>query len=187
MFGFHRENVQARELASNQGITEDALDDTIYRPRFPCTSLFPAAGAALNFFGPAAYLAFPKAGTPAGRFSLPAPAAFWRQGSLTVRLIWSGDTASAVTNVQWQTNLTLTALGAAPAAITGPAPAVPGPAAANALQDYTFSADGFWPVTSAVISVGVNIFRNGGVAADTYIGEARLFGFQIIYTPSGGH
>lgn len=187
MNGLRRETTEKRDLMTNQGVIESALDELLYRPRYPATVLVPAAGAAFGNVSSAAYLAYPKAGTPAGRVSLPTPPRYWEKGSMGIRIIWSGDTASAVTNVQWQVNMTLTALGGVPTVITGPQPAVPGPSVVNALQDYTFQTAGFWPVDASIISVGINIFRNGGSAADTYVGEARLFGFQVIYTPSAGH
>lgn len=188
MKGMRRELVERRDLMNNQGITESALDELLYRPRFPATVLVPAAGAAFgNAIGPPEYLAYPKAGTPAGRFALPAPPGFWEKGSLGIRIIWTGDVASSITNVQWQVNMTLTAVGGVPAAITGPVPAVPGPGVINAVQDYTFQSAGFWPVDASIVTVGINVFRNSGSAADTYAGEARLFGFQVIYTPAAGH
>lgn len=187
MNGFRREQTTDRDLQLNQGIAESSVDALGYSWRFSPTVLFPAAGAVLNMLGPAPYMAYPKAGTPAGRMGFPAPTALWAAGTLTARLIWSGDTAS--TNVvAWQVNMTLTRAGGVPTVVSGPLPGVPGPSVVNALQDYTFvAASTFWPVDPSIIHIGVNIFRNGGIALDTYAGEARLFGFEIVYTPVAGH
>lgn len=187
MNGFRRESTSPIDARVNQGIVELHVDRLAYRLPFSPTILLPAAGAVLGNLGPAAYLAFPKAGTPAGRGSIPVPIPLWNRGNLTARLIWSGDTASANT-VSWQVNMTLTAAGGVPTVITGPQPAIPGPPTINALQDYTFIAgSAFWPVNPSIIHIGFNVFRNGGIGIDTYAGEARLFGLEIIYQPADGH
>lgn len=186
MKGLRRELTERRDLMTNQGVIESALDEILYRPRFPATVLIPTAGAAFgNAFGPPEYLAFPKAGTPAGRVTIVPPAGFWELGTLTLRLLWTGDAAST-NNVEWAFNGTLTPLGSASTTITGPVADVPGPAVVGSRLSYTFTTQAF-PVNASHAEFGLNIFRQATAGTDTYAGEARLFGFQVIYTPAAGH
>lgn len=190
MQGHRREQTDPRSIQLNQGIVESALDELLYRPRFPATVLIPQAdsGMAFSNVASAGYLSFPKAGgNIGGRCSIPTPRDFWVKGNLTVRIQWSGDAASLATNLSWQVNMALTTGLGVPTGVSGPAAILPGPAVVNAIQDYTFMAAATFPVDSSIINLGVNIMRNGAIAADTYAGEGRLFGFQIIYTPAGGH
>lgn len=187
MNGYRREQTEPRGVQLNQGLTESALDDVIYRPRFSGVALSPSGGTAAGFTAGTAtsYMVFPKAGTPVGRISYAIPSAFWIGGTLTGRFVWSGSVASAVTNVRWQLQLAPTALGAVPAVVTTAVAVVAGPTAILAVQDTTFAAT--FPVNSSHIHLGISISRGATDATDTYAGDAWLYSFQIIYTPVAGH
>lgn len=182
MNGMRREQTDPRSVQLNQGITEEALDASIYRPRFAPTQMIPLGGANLAIL----WMAFPKAGSPSARSSMVVPSSHWSKGTITVRIIWTGDTAST-NNVEWALNMYIAAPGdVLGAAITGPVVDIPGPAAVNKVLDYTFTTTAF-AVNSSHVYYDVTLFRNGGSAGDTYAGEARLLAFQVIYTPAAGH
>lgn len=193
MDSYRREQTDPRSIQVNQGIVEATVDDLIYRPRFPCTALFPdaASGAAYGAVAGSSslHIAYPNAGSPTARMSWPVPSALWLRGTLSVRIVWSGDTASAVTDVVWRCNFAITALNGVPTGITGPQVAVAGPSVIGAIQNRVFTAEqaGFFPIDSSAIHLGLAVVRDAGAAADTYAGEARLHSFQLIYTPVAGH
>jgi hypothetical protein len=170
-----------RDHRVNYGIIESALDEVLYRPRFPPAAFIPAAGAVLGPF----YMAFPKAGTPRMGMGIPSPAFYWTTGTFTVKILWTGDTAS--TNpVEWAYNMFITPVGGVPTAIVGPTMDVAGPSVIGAIISSTFTTSVF-AVDSSMVYVLISLLRNSGAAGDTYTGEARILGVQLIYTPSAGH
>lgn len=184
MNGYRTEQTDDRAVQANQGITEAALDELLYRPRFPVTAMLPSGGAV--FTSPPAlqsspYLAFPKAGTPMGRLDI-IPPTCWINGSLTVRIVWTGDTAS-VNTVDWQVNAAMTARGAAPIAALLAAASVAGPVGINQHIDTTFFSSVI-AVNASHVMAGVTLIRN---VADAYAGEVRVTGIQLIYQPAAGH
>lgn len=181
MNGLRREQTDPRSIQLNQGVVEDALDASIYRPRFAPTQMIPSGGAALNLL----WMAYPKAGSPSARSSMIVPSSHWVKGTITCRIVWTGDTAST-NNVEWGFNMYIAAVGDVLAPITGPVVDIPGPSAVSKVLDYTFTTTAF-AVNSSHVYYDVTLFRNGGAAGDTYAGEARLLGFQVIYTPAAGH
>ena len=187
MIGYRREQTEERSQQVNQQITEDALDSIVYRPNYPATVLSPYGTAAFGVGNGTAFLTLPNAVGGGGNVSLPIPTAYWIKGVLSVRIIWSGTVASAVTNVQWLLSMSLTKYNAAPATVSLATVDLAGPAVISALQDYTFSAGDTFPVDSSHILLGISLQRNGAAAGDTYAGDAKLQGFQVIYTPAAGH
>lgn len=183
MNGFRRESVEPRDLTTNQGIVESALDELMYRPRFGPRALEPFGGAVVGNVGASAYLALPNAGNPGGRMTLLTPPAFWVNGTINLRVIWGGSIASANT-VNWMFNYTTATVNAAPVAGTGPSVFFAGPGVINGHNDNTFTTAPI-PINSSHLAIGISLFINAG--AGTYVGEVRLFGFQVIYTPAGGH
>lgn len=186
MDGYRRQQTVDRDLQVNQSITEDALDDLIYRPRFTCRALEPTAGAAGPVFGNTnshEYLGYAAGANLAARLSWPIPTAYWINGTVTLRIIWAGDTVSA-NPVQWQFHMSPTIVGAAPVNLAVTAANMPAVTVVNALMDYTFATT-VNAVNSSHISTGLNIQRNGAI--DTYPGIAKLFDFQLLYRPAAGH
>lgn len=186
MNGYRRDLTDSRAVQVNQGITESALDEILYRPRFPCRALEPTAGAAGPVFANVAaaeYLAFAAGADYRARVAVPLPTAYWTAGTFTVRLLWGGSAVSANV-VQWQVNVAPTAVGGAPTNLATIVANTTGVTTVDAVLDYTFTTT-VPIVNSSHVLTGVSIGRNGTV--DTYPGEARLFGFQLIFTPTAGH
>lgn len=184
MDGFRKEQTGTRDLVLNQGISESGLNDLIYSPRFPPGSLIPGGGAALTALG--YWMAYPNAGTPSATLSWSIPAPFWVRGTLTARILWTGDTASAATSVEWQLSASITKLGGVLAVVAGPILDVSGPAAVGTVLSTTFTAATF-AVNSSHAYLGVEIKRNSAAARDNYAGEARLLSLQLLYRPAAGH
>lgn len=185
MNGYRRELATSRDLETNQGITETALDDTIYRVRFSPTVMTPSAGAALFAVGPLMAMQYPDAATAAARANYVVPTQMWIKGTITIRLIYGGDTSS--TNpIVWGTNFVVATSGSSLLAASGVAvQALPGPATARTPLVGTLTRN--LPVDASTLVLGINIYRDGLAAGDTYAGIAELYGWELIYTPAGGH
>lgn len=191
MNGLRREQTDPRSIQLNQGITESALDELLYRPRFPAALL---DGPTVGNVGPAACRVYAKAaGTVNGRTDILAPqGGIWLKGNISIGVVWSGTVASTITNVQWAISVSVSALGQVPANLGTWSFAAAGPATINGLLYTEFpNSSGAaaipWPVDASTVLVGVNIGRQAGIVTDTYLGDVNVFGFRVIYMPSAGH
>lgn len=180
--GMNYGQTDRRALDVDRQVVGTTLDEVYNNPWIEIRSLRLANGAALNGISNISpYIAFPNAGFPLASFGiLTRPA--WTNGTFTLRLVWSGDTASANT-ASWNFDYSTVDLGGVPGSTTGPVTTAAGPGTINALQDYTIAFAGALNATH--IYVGVGLYRDA--AADAYAGETRLFGLQFRFTPSPVH
>jgi hypothetical protein len=185
MNGMRREQTNLRSIQLNQGVVESALDELLYRPRFSCQWLTPQAGGPVfNNVNSTVCLDYAAGANAGARMTWPVPSPFWVAGTATIKIWWTGDTVSN-TPVQWQFAMSPTALGGVPTNLTATiANVVFRFGTINAEQEYQFTSS-VNVLNSSHATSGVNITRNGAI--DTYPGIARLYAFQLIYTPAAGH